>query len=116
MPFNAKFPLVDLKESLIYWYEKTGKSVTYEYIVWKGINDTQEDISALVKFCQLIPCKVNIIEYNPIDDGQFQQGSDDAVAKHVNALEANHITVTLRHSRGKDIDAACGQLANKINA
>ena len=116
MPFNAKFPLVDLKESLIYWYEKTGKSVTYEYIVWKGINDTEEDISALVKFCQLIPCKVNIIEYNPIDDGQFQQGSDDAVAKYVNALEANHITVTLRHSRGKDIDAACGQLANKINA
>ena len=116
MPFNAKFPLVDLKESLIYWYEKTGKSVTYEYIVWKGINDTQKDISALVKFCELIPCKVNIIEYNPIDDGQFQQGSDDAVAKYVNALEANHITVTLRHSRGKDIDAACGQLANKINA
>lgn len=116
MPFNAKFPLADLKESLLYWYEKTGKSVTYEYIVWKGINDTQKDISALVKFCELIPCKVNIIEYNPIDDGQFQQGSDDAVAKYVNALEANHITVTLRHSRGKDIDAACGQLANKINA
>lgn len=116
MPFNAKFPLADLKESLLYWYEKTGKSVTYEYIVWKGINDTQEDISALVKFCELIPCKVNIIEYNPIDDGQFQQGSDDAVAKYVNALEANHITVTLRHSRGKDIDAACGQLANKIKA
>jgi 23S rRNA (adenine2503-C2)-methyltransferase len=116
MPFNAKFPLADLKESLLYWYEKTGKFVTYEYIVWKGINDTQKDISALVKFCELIPCKVNIIEYNPIDDGQFQQGSDDAVAKYVNALEANHITVTLRHSRGKDIDAACGQLANKINA
>lgn len=114
MPFNAKFPLSDLKESLIYWYEKTGKSVTYEYIVWKGINDREEDIRALVDFCKAIPCKVNIIEYNPIDDGEFQQGSDDAVAKYVNALEANRITVTLRHSRGKDIDAACGQLANKI--
>jgi 23S rRNA (adenine2503-C2)-methyltransferase len=114
MPFNAKFPLADLKESLIYWYEKTGKSVTYEYIVWSGINDREEDIRALVDFCKAIPCKVNIIEYNPIDDGEFQQGSDAAVAKYVNALEANRITVTLRHSRGKDIDAACGQLANKI--
>lgn len=114
MPFNAKFPLSDLKDSLIYWYEKTGKSVTYEYIVWRGINDREEDITALVNFCKAIPCKVNIIEYNPIDDGEFQQGSDDAVAKYVNALEANRITVTLRHSRGKDIDAACGQLANKI--
>ena len=114
MPFNVKFPLADLKESLIYWYEKTGKSVTYEYIVWKGINDREEDIKALVNFCKAIPCKVNIIEYNSIDDDQFEQGSDDSVAKYMNALEANRITVTLRHSRGKDIDAACGQLANKI--
>ncbi|GAA0763496.1 23S rRNA (adenine(2503)-C(2))-methyltransferase RlmN [Psychroflexus lacisalsi] len=114
MPFNAKFPLADLRESLVYWYEKTGKSVTYEYIVWNGINDREEDIRALVEFCKAIPCKVNIIEYNPIDDGQFQQGTDVAVAKYMNALEANHITVTLRHSRGKDIDAACGQLANKM--
>lgn len=114
MPFNAKFPLADLKAALMYWYDKTGKSVTYEYIVWKGINDQEKDIKALVDFCKAIPCKVNIIEYNPIDDDQFQQGSDDAVAKYMNALEANRITVTLRHSRGKDIDAACGQLANKI--
>jgi 23S rRNA (adenine2503-C2)-methyltransferase len=114
MPFNVKFPLADLKEALVYWYEKTGKSVTYEYIVWKGINDREEDIRALVNFCKAIPCKVNIIEYNPIDDGMFQQGDDNVVAKYVNALESNHITVTLRHSRGKDIDAACGQLANKI--
>jgi 23S rRNA (adenine2503-C2)-methyltransferase len=114
MPFNAKFPLADLKEALMYWYDKTGKSVTYEYIVWKGINDQEKDIKALVDFCKAIPCKVNIIEYNPIDDDQFQQGSDGAVATYMNALEANRITVTLRHSRGKDIDAACGQLANKI--
>ncbi|WP_127844379.1 23S rRNA (adenine(2503)-C(2))-methyltransferase RlmN [Psychroflexus aestuariivivens] len=113
MPFNAKFPLADLRDALIYWHEHTGKAVTYEYIVWKGINDRVEDIRALVQFCKHIPCKVNLIEYNPIDDGEFQQGSDEAVAKYKTALEANYITVTLRHSRGKDIDAACGQLANK---
>lgn len=113
MPFNAKFPLEDLAESLKYWYQKTGKAVTYEYIVWDGINDTREDISALIEFCKIIPCKVNLIEYNPIDDGVFKQGSDASVAQYKNALEANRITVTLRHSRGKDIDAACGQLANK---
>ncbi|QSS96490.1 23S rRNA (adenine(2503)-C(2))-methyltransferase RlmN [Psychroflexus sp. ALD_RP9] len=113
MPFNAKFPLEDLGESLQYWYQETGKAVTYEYIVWDGINDTREDILALIEFCKLIPCKVNLIEYNPIDDGIFKQGSDDSVAQYKNALEAHRITVTLRHSRGKDIDAACGQLANK---
>lgn len=113
MPFNKTFPLEDLRDALIYWYEKTGKQVTYEYIVWKGINDQQEDINALVEFCQHIPCKVNIIEYNSIDDDQFEQGSDQAVAMYMNQLEKNGITATLRHSRGKDIDAACGQLANK---
>ncbi|MGM0635002.1 MAG: 23S rRNA (adenine(2503)-C(2))-methyltransferase RlmN [Bacteroidota bacterium] len=114
MPFNAKFPLKDLSDSLIYWYEKTQKAVTYEYIVWNGINDRQEDINALVKFCQHIPCKVNLIEYNSIDDGdEFKQGDDKAVAMYMRQLEKNNITVTLRHSRGKDIDAACGQLANK---
>ncbi|MDN6311073.1 MAG: 23S rRNA (adenine(2503)-C(2))-methyltransferase RlmN, partial [Psychroflexus sp.] len=100
-------------DALIYWHEKTNKPVTYEYIVWEGINDTHKDILALVEFCRHIPCKVNLIEYNPIDDGRFQQANDAAVAKYKNALEANKITVTLRHSRGKDIDAACGQLANK---
>jgi len=113
MPFNAKFSLGALKESLEYWYAKTKKRVTYEYIVWKDINDTDEDIKALVEFCQAIPCKVNLIEYNPIDDDTFIQANDKAVAKYMTALESHGITVTLRHSRGKDIDAACGQLANK---
>ena len=113
MPFNAKFSLEALRESLEYWYAKTKKRVTYEYIVWKGINDTDEDIKALIDFCQAIPCKVNLIEYNPIDDDAFVQAHDQAVAKYLTRLEAQGITVTLRHSRGKDIDAACGQLANK---
>jgi 23S rRNA (adenine2503-C2)-methyltransferase len=114
MPFTATFNLVDLKESLIYWFQKTKKRVTYEYIVWDGINDTQADIDALIDFCRAIPCKVNIIEYNPIDsEEQFQQANDMAVANYVTQLEKHGFTVTVRHSRGKDIDAACGQLANK---
>lgn len=113
MPFNETFPLEELREALEYWYGKTKSRITYEYIVWKGINDTPEDARALVRFCQYVPCKVNLIEYNPIDDGEFQQAASKATDMYQNMLERNDITVTVRRSRGKDIDAACGQLANK---
>ena len=113
MPFNVNFPLEDLRESLEYWYAKTQRAITYEYVVWDGINDNKEAIRALVKFCKHIPCKVNIIEYNPIDDGMFQQASAKAISDYVSVLEMNDIVVNVRRSRGKDIDAACGQLANK---
>ena len=114
MPFNATFPLEDLRESLEYWYSKTKSRITYEYIVWKDINDTVKDAEALVRFCKYVPCKVNLIEYNPIDDGEnFQQASEKTTNMYQQLLERNGITVTVRRSRGKDIDAACGQLANK---
>ncbi|MBD0852293.1 23S rRNA (adenine(2503)-C(2))-methyltransferase RlmN [Maribacter arenosus] len=113
MPFNATMNLAELREALQYWYNKTGSRITYEYVVWKGINDTQKDVDALVQFCRFAPSKVNLIEYNPIDDSDFQQANDKAIAMYVNTLERKGITVTVRRSRGKDIDAACGQLANK---
>jgi len=113
MPFSMAFPLNELKESLEYWYAKTGSRVTYEYIVWDGINDTREAINALVKFCKYVPCKVNLIEYNPIDDGEFQQAKSQAIDDYISILEMNDIIVNVRRSRGQDIDAACGQLANK---
>lgn len=113
MPFSEKFPLRDLRESLEYWYQKTKSKITYEYVVWKGINDTKEAVNALVKFCKYVPCKVNLIEYNPIDDGEFQQASDEAINLYIKELEKNNIIAKVRKSRGKDIDAACGQLANK---
>jgi len=113
MPFNSTFPLKDLRAALEYWYSKTKNRITYEYVVWKGINDKKKDVDALVAFCKFAPSKVNLIEYNPIDDGEFQQADSKALDMYVNILEANHITVTVRRSRGKDIDAACGQLANK---
>jgi 23S rRNA (adenine2503-C2)-methyltransferase len=113
MPFSVKFPLTDLMDSLQYWYQKTGLRITFEYIVWGGVNDKKEDIDALVKFCRKIPSKVNIIEYNSIDDGMYKQASEQAVDNYIKALESNNIVVNVRRSRGKDIDAACGQLANK---
>ena len=115
MPFNENFPLKDLREALEYWYAKTKSRITYEYIVWEVINDKPKDAEALVKFCKYGPCKVNLIEYNPIDDGVFQQASSQATQMYQRMLEQNHITVTVRRSRGKDIDAACGQLANKTS-
>ena len=113
MPFTKDFPLTGLREALEYWYRKTKSKITYEYVVWKGINDDKKSIDALVKFCKYVPCKVNLIEYNPIDDGQFQQASQQAIENYIIALEQNDIVVKVRRSRGKDIDAACGQLANK---
>jgi 23S rRNA (adenine2503-C2)-methyltransferase len=113
MPFAKTMSLDDLMESLRYWYDKTQKRVTYEYVVWSGINDSMAHINALVKFCKQVPCKVNIIEYNQIDDPGFRQADDKAIANYIQLLEKNRIPVTVRRSRGKDIDAACGQLANK---
>lgn len=113
MPFNETFPLSELRAALEYWYSKTKNRITYEYVVWKGVNDQQKDIDALVRFCKFSPAKVNLIEYNPIDGGDYQQASEEAIQNYIKTLEENHITVTVRRSRGKDIDAACGQLANK---
>ena len=114
MPFNEKMSLSELEESLRYWYDKTKKIITYEYVVWKGINDTDNDISALVKLCKKIPSKVNLIQYNNIDDPNFIQAPMNILNKYIKTLDSNKIKATIRRSRGQDIDAACGQLANKL--
>ena len=113
MPFAKNFPLLDLLDSLKYWHEKTGKIVTYEYVVWEGINDNMEHIRALVDFCKQLPSKVNLIEYNAIGEDAFRQARPEIINQYIEFLSASHITATVRRSRGKDIDAACGQLANK---
>ena len=114
MPITDTNSLEELGDALRHWYKKTKRKVTYEYVVWKGINDTEEHAKALLKFCKIIPSKVNLIEYNPIDDGEFQQADENALNMYMDLLEKNGITTRIRKSRGKDIDAACGQLANKI--
>ena len=114
MPFTKKFPLNDLKQAIKHWYSKTKKIVTYEYIVWNNINDDDEHINALVDFCKFSPSKVNLIEYNSTENSLFNSASDNIIDRYIDALEKNKIPVTIRKSRGKDIDAACGQLANKL--
>ncbi|MDA8947878.1 23S rRNA (adenine(2503)-C(2))-methyltransferase RlmN [Flavobacteriaceae bacterium] len=113
MPFATKFPLDELLESLQHWYACTKKRITFEYIVWEGVNDTKEDMQALVKFCLQVPSKVNLIQYNSIDGNAMKQAPLQIIDAYIKILTANRIQVTYRRSRGEDIDAACGQLANK---
>ena len=113
MPINEFNPVEDLAEALKYWYAKTKRKVTYEYVIWDGINDDEEHARALAKFCKHIPSKVNIIQYNPIDEGEFRQASQESVDLYIRILEQHGIVAKVRKSRGQDIDAACGQLANK---
>ncbi|MDC1188585.1 23S rRNA (adenine(2503)-C(2))-methyltransferase RlmN [Flavobacteriales bacterium] len=114
MPINEQNSLASLAEALIYFHEKTDSRVTFEYIVFKDFNDSLEDASELAQFSRNIPCKINIIEYNPIDDsGEFEQTTPERLDAFVKFLENRNIIVNVRRSRGKDIDAACGQLANK---
>jgi len=116
MPINEQNSLSSLGRALTYFYDKTGTRITYEYIIFKGFNDTLGDAKELADFCKITPCKINIIEYNPIDDGEFKQAAEKNVDNFANYLTEKNIVVTIRRSRGKDIDAACGQLANKNQA
>jgi 23S rRNA (adenine2503-C2)-methyltransferase len=113
MPINESNSLEALAEALIYFYEKTGTRVTYEYCIFKDYNDTLEDAREVAEFCKHVPCKINIIEYNSIDGGVYNQADAKDVDAFAAFLESKNIIVNVRRSRGKDIDAACGQLANK---
>lgn len=113
MEINQQNSLDSLAEALKYYYDKTGNRVTYEYILFKGVNDTIKDAQDLVDFCRYVPSKVNIIEYNSIDDELYEKAEERITEKFANFLERNGVPANIRRSRGKDIDAACGQLANK---
>ena len=113
MPINETNSLESLASSLNYFTTKTGTRPTFEYIVFKDYNDSITDAQELVDFCKKVKSKVNIIEYNPIDGGEFKQTTRDRLKAFTNHLEKNGVICNVRHSRGKDIDAACGQLANK---
>jgi 23S rRNA (adenine2503-C2)-methyltransferase len=113
MDINESNNLEALAQALKYFYEKTGTRVTFEYIIFKDFNDSLKDAHELANYCKNLPVKINIIEYNPIDDGEYQQASPERVDAFAKFLESRNLVVNVRRSRGKDIDAACGQLANK---
>ncbi len=113
MPINESNTLESLKAALLYFFDKTGNDITLEYIVFNKFNDTIEDARELYEFAKGIPCKINLIEYNPIAQSSFVNAEADAIAKFSAYLESKRMIVNIRRSRGRDIDAACGQLAGK---
>jgi 23S rRNA (adenine2503-C2)-methyltransferase len=113
MPINDTNTLDALREALQYFYEKTGTRVTFEYVMLKGFNDTLQDAQELAAFCRTVPSKVNLIEYNPIENGLFEKSSGNALHRFRDYLDSKGVIANVRRSRGEDIDAACGQLANK---
>jgi 23S rRNA (adenine2503-C2)-methyltransferase len=113
MPINEQNNLAALTKALDYFYQKTKNRITFEYIAFQNFNDSLQDAANLVKICKRVPVRVNIIEYNPIDNAPFLKSADENIDRFAQHLRNNDIAVTVRKSRGKDIDAACGQLANK---
>lgn len=116
MEINESNNLDSLAQALRYFYEKTGTRITFEYIIFDAFNDTIKDAQELAVFAKNVPVKINIIEYNPIDNGEYRQANPERVNAFAAFLESRNLIVNIRRSRGKDIDAACGQLANKNKA
>ena len=114
MPINDSNDIKSLMEALNYFYKQTGNEITFEYILFKDFNDSLQDADELIKIYRQVPADlVNIIEYNPIDMAAYRKPEQDVVERFMNHLTRNRVNARLRVSRGKDIDAACGQLANK---
>lgn len=114
MPINETNNVQALIEALNYFYQQTNNDITLEYILFKDFNDSLKDAEELIKIYRQIPVHlVNVIEYNPIDEARFQKPEEEKVEKFINHLAKARVNAHLRRSRGKDIDAACGQLANK---
>ena len=114
MPINDSNNIKSLIEALNYFYKKTGNEITLEYILFKDFNDSTQDADELIKIYRKVPADlVNLIEYNPIDNARFAGPDEETVQRFMQHLEKNKVNSRLRRSRGKDIDAACGQLANK---
>lgn len=113
MPINRKHDLEQLSESLIYFHLRTKARVTFEYLLLQNVNDRLVDAKLLTEFCKVVPCKINIIEYNPVEGIAYKKSITKNIDEFVSYVESKNLIVNVRRSRGKNIDAACGQLANK---
>ncbi len=114
MPINDTNNIKSLVDALNYFYKQTKNEITFEYILFKDFNDSLKDADELIKIYRQVPADlINIIEYNPIDFAKFEKPEEEKVEAFISYLGKNRVNARLRRSRGKDIDAACGQLANK---
>ncbi len=114
MPINESNNIKALVDALNYFYKQTENEITFEYILFQNFNDSMKDADELIKLYRQVPADlINIIEYNPIDRARFEKPKEEVVEQFMNHLAKNRVNARLRRSRGKDIDAACGQLANK---
>ena len=114
MPINDSNNITTLIDALNYFYKQTGNEITFEYILFKNFNDSLKDADDLIKIYRQVPADlVNIIEYNPIEFAKFEKPEEEKVQAFMEYLGKHRVNARLRRSRGKDIDAACGQLANK---
>ncbi|MBP6872108.1 MAG: 23S rRNA (adenine(2503)-C(2))-methyltransferase RlmN [Bacteroidales bacterium] len=114
VPYNLRNSLGDLIEAVKYFHQQTRTRITLEYVMLKGFNDTMEDAKALAEFCKNFPVKINLIQYNPVENVPYEDSGLERTEAFKAFLEKKNLVVNIRRSRGKDIDAACGQLANKI--
>jgi 23S rRNA (adenine2503-C2)-methyltransferase len=116
MPINDRKGLAGIIDAIKYYVEKTGMRPTFEYLMLGGFNDSLDDARALALFCRNFPSKVNLIEYNPVKGGSFKASAKSDTENFMSFLESKNMVASIRRSRGKDIDAACGQLAGKKEA
>jgi 23S rRNA (adenine2503-C2)-methyltransferase len=113
MPVNKRNSLSELRDALVYFNEKTGQRITFEYLLMDGINDSLKDAKEFAEYCKSFPVKINIIEYNSTNDKRFKKSPNDAFNEFVTFMKSKNLVVNVRRSRGQDIDAACGQLAGR---
>ena len=114
IPYNLRNSLDDLVDAVRFFYEQTRTRITIEYVMLREFNDTLADARALAHFCRNFPVKVNLIQYNPVENSPFEDSGPERTEAFKEYLERLNMVVNVRRSRGKDIDAACGQLANKL--
>lgn len=114
IPYNLRNTLDDLTDAVKFFHEQTKTRITLEYIMLKGFNDNPSDAKALAQFCRSFPVKINLIQYNPVENSPYEDSGPERTEAFKNYLDGKNLVVNIRRSRGKDIDAACGQLANKI--
>ena len=114
IPINKTHNLKKLQRAIFFFHKQTGNRITIEYLLMKNVNDSIEDAKELARFCKAFPCKINLIEYNPVEGIPYQKPDNIKIEAFKALLESKNLIVNIRRSRGKDIDAACGQLATKI--